>query len=469
MRGRRPQTYRRLTLVHTPFASHPRPKAEHHGTEHRRIDPALRLRPATAPLAPGAPGRRRRRARRRRADAGRAATRGSSSSSSRAPRTSIAPASASAASGPGDFFGEVGLLGTALAAQRDRRRDVADAPARHGAAPVPRAPLRRTDRGGPHPRRRPPARVARTSTNHSRRSLRVPGPRPRPQRRRHRSRCSARSTRSRPQPALARFQFRARTTGSTARTTARRSRASTAPGRRTPPAPRPFELDAGEPAVLLGSDTGPNPAESLLHALAACLTTSLVYVAAARKVTLTEVESTLEGDMDVRGALGLSDEVPQRLQRIQVTFKVKGDAPPEKLQRGRRARPGALGRLRHGHPRRPGRGRRRHERQSGRHAAAASEDTCLSSPPRPRLAPAWWRSPSRSPSTADARRRARPRRPFPYESIDALKRAGYFAAPIPDEHGGLGATSRARRVVASSRLARGDASVAIGVNMHLSS
>jgi uncharacterized OsmC-like protein len=93
-----------------------------------------------------------------------------------------------------------------------------------------------------------------------------------------------------------------------------------------------FSLDAGEPAVLLGIDTGPNPAEALLHALAACLTTSLVYVAAARKVRLTEVESTLEGDMDVRGCLGISDEVRNGFDRIQVTFTVKGDAPPEKLR-----------------------------------------------------------------------------------------------------------------------------------------
>ena len=93
-----------------------------------------------------------------------------------------------------------------------------------------------------------------------------------------------------------------------------------------------FALDAGEPAVLLGADTGPNPAEYLLHALAACLTTSLVYVAAARKVRLTEVESTLEGDMDVRGALGLSDEVRNGFTRIRVSFKVSGDAPPEKLR-----------------------------------------------------------------------------------------------------------------------------------------
>ena len=93
-----------------------------------------------------------------------------------------------------------------------------------------------------------------------------------------------------------------------------------------------FVIDAGEPAVLLGSDTGANPAEHLLHALAACLTTSLVYVAAARGVRLTEVESTLQGDMDVRGALGLSDEVRNGFSSISVTFRVKGDAPPEKLR-----------------------------------------------------------------------------------------------------------------------------------------
>ena len=75
----------------------------------------------------------------------------------------------------------------------------------------------------------------------------------------------------------------------------------------------------------------------------------------------------------------------------------------------------------------------------------------------------------------DARRGAGARAPpcttatasFPHASVDALKRAGYFAAPIPAEHGGLGVTSVHDVVVASSRLARGDASVAIGVNMHL--
>jgi uncharacterized OsmC-like protein len=93
-----------------------------------------------------------------------------------------------------------------------------------------------------------------------------------------------------------------------------------------------FTIDAGEPAVLCGTDTGPNPAEALLHALAGCLTTSLVYVASARGVRLTRVESMLEGDMDVRGALGLSDEVRNGFERVRVTFTIEGDAPPEKLR-----------------------------------------------------------------------------------------------------------------------------------------
>jgi alkylation response protein AidB-like acyl-CoA dehydrogenase len=56
---------------------------------------------------------------------------------------------------------------------------------------------------------------------------------------------------------------------------------------------------------------------------------------------------------------------------------------------------------------------------------------------------------------------------YPFEAIDALKAAGYFAAPVPVELGGLGVSCAHDLVVASSRLARGDASVAIGVNMHL--
>ncbi len=133
-------------------------------------------------------------------------------------------------------------------------------------------------------------------------------------------------------PALATFQFRARNRwidGSHNRTTIRDLYAAKQEDTSRAEA---FVLDAGEPAILLGTDTGPNPAEYLLHALAACLTTSLVYVAAARGVRLTEVESTLEGDMDVQGALGLSDDYRNGFEQIRASFRIKGDAPAEKLR-----------------------------------------------------------------------------------------------------------------------------------------
>ena len=94
-----------------------------------------------------------------------------------------------------------------------------------------------------------------------------------------------------------------------------------------------FTVDAGEPAILLGTDTGPNPAEYLLHALAACVTTSLVYSAAARGVRLTSVESTLEGDVDVQGAMGTNTEDYRNgFERIRMTIQISGDAPAEKLR-----------------------------------------------------------------------------------------------------------------------------------------
>jgi uncharacterized OsmC-like protein len=133
-------------------------------------------------------------------------------------------------------------------------------------------------------------------------------------------------------PALATFVWRARNTwidGAHNRTTIRDFYAAKQEDTSREQA---FTVDAGEPAILLGSDTGPNPAEYVLHALAACLTTSLVYVAAARGVRLTEVESTLEGDVDVRGAFGLDDEHRNGFERIRVSFRVKGDAPAEKLR-----------------------------------------------------------------------------------------------------------------------------------------
>ncbi|NEE00587.1 OsmC family protein [Phytoactinopolyspora halotolerans] len=91
-------------------------------------------------------------------------------------------------------------------------------------------------------------------------------------------------------------------------------------------------IDADHPAVLVGADNGPTPVEYVLAALAACLTSGLANIAAARGIELTEVSSTVEGDIDLLGILGLSDEVRNGYQQIRVVFTVSGDAPPEKLR-----------------------------------------------------------------------------------------------------------------------------------------
>ena len=85
------------------------------------------------------------------------------------------------------------------------------------------------------------------------------------------------------------------------------------------------------PEVLVGADHGPTPVEYLLHALAGCLTAGLANIAAARGIELTEVTSTVQGDIDLNGILGLDTNVRNGFEHIQVAFEVKGDAPAEKL------------------------------------------------------------------------------------------------------------------------------------------
>ena len=95
---------------------------------------------------------------------------------------------------------------------------------------------------------------------------------------------------------------------------------------------QPHVFGADHPAVLVGTDNAPTPVEYLLHALAACLTAGIANVAAARGVQLTEVESTVEGDIDLLGIFGLSDDVRNGYQQIRVSFRVRGD-DPDKLRR----------------------------------------------------------------------------------------------------------------------------------------
>jgi len=95
---------------------------------------------------------------------------------------------------------------------------------------------------------------------------------------------------------------------------------------------RSFHFDADHPAVLVGRDNGPTPVEYVLHALATCLTAGLANIAAARGIRLTEVRSTVSGDIDLNGILGLNPDVRNGYQNIAVRFTVKGDAPAGKLR-----------------------------------------------------------------------------------------------------------------------------------------
>jgi uncharacterized OsmC-like protein len=87
--------------------------------------------------------------------------------------------------------------------------------------------------------------------------------------------------------------------------------------------PALFEID--EPPVLLGENLGSNPVEYLLVALSGCLTTTLVAHASARGIEIKGVESRYEGDIDLRGFLGISEDVAVGYQNIRVYFKIDAD------------------------------------------------------------------------------------------------------------------------------------------------
>lgn len=95
-------------------------------------------------------------------------------------------------------------------------------------------------------------------------------------------------------------------------------------------APANFDLD--EPPVLLGKNKGMNPVEYLLVALSGCLTTSMVAHAAAKGIKIKAVESRYEGDIDLRGFLGLSEDVPVGYQSIRVYFKIEADISKEEKE-----------------------------------------------------------------------------------------------------------------------------------------
>ena len=126
-------------------------------------------------------------------------------------------------------------------------------------------------------------------------------------------------------PTLARFQFRARNQwidGGYSRTTIKDFYGA---GQEDATRTEPFTVDADEPPVLLGENRAPNTVEYVLHALAACVSGTIVYHAAARGIALDGVETTIQGDLDLHGFLGLDGTVRPGYEQIRVTIKVTGD------------------------------------------------------------------------------------------------------------------------------------------------
>src|SRR6516165_6232876 len=96
--------------------------------------------------------------------------------------------------------------------------------------------------------------------------------------------------------------------------------------------PESFVLHADEHPILLGRDQGPNAGEYLLQALAACVTSTLVYHAAARGIEIEEIESKVEGDIDLQGFLGTDKSVRNGFQDIRMSFDISADVNDEELQ-----------------------------------------------------------------------------------------------------------------------------------------
>ena len=133
------------------------------------------------------------------------------------------------------------------------------------------------------------------------------------------------------QPELARFQFRNSNqwiSGGHNRSTIQ---GFYGPGKEDDSRTEPFVFDAGEPPVLLGNNEGANPVEFLLHALAGCVTTTLVLHAAARGIRLESVSTEMEGEIDLQGLLGLDESVSPGYEQIRIKMDIKADCSDEEL------------------------------------------------------------------------------------------------------------------------------------------
>jgi uncharacterized OsmC-like protein len=130
---------------------------------------------------------------------------------------------------------------------------------------------------------------------------------------------------------LAAFQFRLQNNWMTGGLTRSRTRGFSGAGQEIEHV-APFELKSDEPEILLGTDQAPNAGEYLLHALVACVTSAIVYHAAARGIAIEKIESSIKGDVDLRGFLGLDPSVRNGFGKIEINFRIKADVSDTVLQ-----------------------------------------------------------------------------------------------------------------------------------------
>lgn len=130
-----------------------------------------------------------------------------------------------------------------------------------------------------------------------------------------------------------RFRFRASNHWLNGSRTRSRIQGFFAGGREDSSRKQAFGLDSAQPNFLGGDNSAPNPVEHLLHALASCLTTTLVYHASVQGISIGSVETSSEGELNSRGFFGISDDVSKSYERIRVNMKVKSDAGADTLRK----------------------------------------------------------------------------------------------------------------------------------------
>ena len=132
------------------------------------------------------------------------------------------------------------------------------------------------------------------------------------------------------QPAIAKFQLRAKGEwlgGAANRTTINDFYGAGQEHRRS----SPFIYVSDEPPVLLGKNQGANPGEVMLQALAGCVTTTFILHATARGIQVKEILTTLQGDVDLQGALDLDKSVTPAFKEIRLKMDVKADCSDKEI------------------------------------------------------------------------------------------------------------------------------------------